>query len=166
MDGKVLYISRHAKSSWDDASLADFDRPLNKRGKKDAPMMGELLESLGVLPELIIASPAKRAIRTARILADKILYPASEIVLNEDIYEASTSDLLDIIENFDDSLKSVMIVGHNPSFTHLANYLTETYFDNVPTCGIVAVGFELSHWKDIDKNSGKIIFYEYPKKHK
>ena len=165
-DTKTLYIARHAKSSWDDSSLSDFERPLKKRGEKDAPMIGKILYSKGVKPDLIISSPAKRAISTAYVLAREIKYPVEKIITNEDIYEASTSELLDIIEQLDDKLKSVMIIGHNPSFTRLANYLTEQYFDNIPTCGVVAIAFNISEWKTIEKNSGKVIFFEYPKKYK
>jgi len=163
---KILYIARHAKSDWDDSSLSDFERPLKKRGEKDAPMMGKILYSKDVQPDLIISSPAKRAISTAHILAREIKYPAEKIVTNEDIYEASTSELLDIIEQLDDKLKSVMLIGHNPSFTRLANYLTEQYFDNIPTCGVVAIAFDVLEWKMIEKNSGKVIFFEYPKKYR
>ena len=165
-DIKTLYLARHAKSDWDDSSLSDFERPLKKRGEKDAPMMGKILHSKGVQPDLIISSPAKRAISTAYILALEMKYPTEKIIANENIYEASTSELLDIIEQLDDKLKSVMLVGHNPSFTRLANYLTEQYFDNIPTCGVVAIAFDVSEWKTIEKNSGKVIFFEYPKKHK
>ena len=163
---KTLYLARHAKSSWADPDLSDFERPLKKRGEKDAPMMGKILASKGVKPELIISSPAKRAITTAYILAEEIKYPKENIVTKEDIYAAATSDLLEIIEQLDDSLKSVMLVGHNPSFTNLANYLTDDRFDNIPTCGVVAIGFDIARWDKIDKNSGKVIFFEYPKKYK
>ncbi|MBW8050762.1 MAG: histidine phosphatase family protein [Cytophagales bacterium] len=163
---KTLYIARHAKSSWTDPDLSDFERPLKKRGEKDAPMMGKILASKGVKPELIISSPAKRAITTAHILAKEIKYPIDKIVTNEEIYMASVSDLRDIIEQLNDSLKSVMLVGHNPGFTSLANYLTKHYFDNVPTTGVVAIGFDVSGWNKIKKNSGKVIFFEYPKKYK
>jgi len=163
---KTLYIARHAKSSWDDSSLSDFERPLKKRGEKDAPMMGKILYSKDVQPDLIISSPAQRAISTAHILATEIKYPIENIVTNEAIYEASTSTLLDIIEQLDDTLKSVMLIGHNPSFTRLANYLTEQYFDNIPTCGVVAIAFDVLEWKMIEKNSGKVMFFEYPKKHR
>ena len=163
---KTLYLARHAKSSWADPDLSDFERPLKKRGEKDAPMMGKILASKGVKPELIISSPAKRAIFTAYILAEEINYPKENIATKEDIYEAATSDLLEIIEQLDDSLKSVMLVGHNPSFTNLANYLTDDRFDNIPTCGVVAIGFDVFEWKKIDKKSGKVVFFEYPKKYK
>lgn len=163
---RILYIARHAKSSWKDPSLFDHERPLNKRGKKDAPMIGKILQAKGVMPDMIISSPAKRAKKTANILAKEINYPKENIKEEKDIYEASVSDLLGILEQLDDSLQKVMIVGHNPSFTALANYLSPKYFDNIPTTGVVAISFPCSSWKEIERNSGNVIFYEYPKKYK
>ncbi len=168
---RILYIVRHAKSSWKDASLSDFERPLKKRGVKDAHIIGELLVSKSVQPDLIISSPANRAISTANILTKEIFSSRNQnikekIITDKEIYEASLSDLRDIIEQFNDSLQTVMIIGHNPSFTQLANYLTEEYFENIPTCGVVAVNFNISSWKMIKKYSGKLLFYEYPKKYR
>lgn len=166
-NAKILYLLRHAKSSWKDSSLYDFDRPLNKRGKRDAPFMGGVLKDKGVLPDLIISSPAKRAITTARKVAKEIGYPKDHIIGNENIYEASVSDLLDLINALDDSLNSAMLVGHNPTFTALANYLTDTAsFDNVPTCGVVAIAFPGNDWKGVDEGTGKLLFFEYPKKYR
>ena len=133
--------------------------------------LGELLVSKNVKPDLIISSPANRAISTANILAREIFSSQNQntkekIITDEDIYDASLSYLRDIIEQFNDSLQTVMIIGHNPSFTQLANYLTEEYFDNVPTCGVVAVSFNISSWKMLKKYSGKLLFYEYPKKYR
>lgn len=163
---RILYIVRHAKSSWKDPSQTDFERPLKKRGERDAPVIGKILASKGVHPDLMLSSPAVRAISTALILAEEIKYPSDKIIANEAIYEASISVLLDIIKQLDDSLQNVMIVGHNPCFTGLANYLTDEYFDNIPTCGVVAVEFKISTWKKIEKDRGMVLFYEYPKKHK
>jgi len=113
---RVLFIVRHAKSSWEDPSLSDLERPLKKRGDKDAHIIGGVLSSRDVLPDIILSSPAERAIATAIILAKEMNYPKKKIVKNEVIYEASSSELLEIIEQLNDSLKSVMLVGHNPSF--------------------------------------------------
>ena len=165
-NNKTLYITRHAKSDWDDSSLTDFERPLKSRGEKDATMIGKILHSKDVHPYLIISSPAKRAISTAHILAGEIKYPIEKIVADEAIYEAATSELLEIIEQLDDKLSGIMLIGHNPSFTNLANYLADVRFDNIPTCGVVAIAFDVPEWKMIIKNSGKMIFFEYPKKHK
>jgi len=164
-DKRILYLVRHAKSSWDDARLKDIDRPLNKRGFRDAPNMGKRLYEAGVQVQMILSSPAKRAYTTASLIACEIEYDSRKIIIDDDIYEATTRDLLNIIHELDDTLISVMLVGHNPGFTALANYLTKEYFDNVPTSGIVAISFS-SSWNQIGRNSGKLIFFDYPKKNR
>ncbi|MCH8903951.1 MAG: histidine phosphatase family protein [Bacteroidetes bacterium] len=162
---KILYLTRHAKSSWKDQMLSDFERPLKKRGRKDAKLIGKVLNDRGIIPDLILSSPANRALSTAIILADKMNYPRDDIQTNEDIYETGMSRIMEILNGLSDSLETIMIVGHNPTFTNLANYLSDKSFDNVPTCGIVAIGFEES-WSEISRESGKVLFFEYPKKYK
>jgi phosphohistidine phosphatase len=159
---KTLYLARHAKSSWKDPELSDVDRPLNKRGKKDAPFMGEVLNEKGIKPDLMVTSPARRARLTAESIAKEIGYKKKDIVVEEDLYEFSTSGLLDVIQGFDDEYNSVMIFGHNPAFTTLNNSLTDQYIDNIPTCGIVCIQFDLQ-WNQIESNSGKTQFFIYPK---
>jgi phosphohistidine phosphatase len=159
---KTLYLARHAKSSWKDPELSDVDRPLNKRGKRDAPFMGEVLNEKGIKPDLMVTSPARRARLTAESIAKEIGYKKKDIVVEEDLYEFSTSGLLDVIQGFDDEYNSVMIFGHNPAFTTLNNSLTDQYIDNIPTCGIVCIQFDLQ-WNQIESNSGKTQFFIYPK---
>lgn len=159
---KTLYIARHAKSSWKEPELADIDRPLNKRGKKNAPFMGTILKEKGVLPDLIVTSPAKRAKKTCFEIADKIGYKKSKIEIADEIYEASTRELIQMIREYDDKYESVMMFGHNPSFTMLNNQLSDRYIDNIPTCGISAITFN-SGWKDVSEGSGKSEFFIYPK---
>ena len=159
---KTLYLARHAKSSWKNPELSDADRPLNKRGKRDAPLMGETLNEKGVKLDLMVTSPAKRARLTAESIAKEIGYKKKDIVVDEDLYEFSTSGLLDVIQGFNNEYNSVMIFGHNPAFTTLNNNLTDQYIDNIPTCGIVCIQFGLQ-WKEIESNSGKTQFFIYPK---
>jgi phosphohistidine phosphatase len=159
---KTLYLARHAKSSWKNPELSDADRPLNKRGKRDALLMGETLNEKGVKLDLMVTSPAKRARLTAESIAKEIGYKKKDIVVDEDLYEFSTSGLLDVIQGFDNEYDSVMIFGHNPAFTTLNNNLTDQYIDNIPTCGIVCIQFDLQ-WKEIKSNSGKTQFFIYPK---
>jgi len=163
---KYLYLVRHAKSSWDFQELADIDRPLNKRGKKNAPEMGLRLAARNLELDCLISSPANRAITTAKVIADGISYPVDDIVENEAVYHASCAELLDMINSFSDERKSVMMVGHNPGFTDLANYLKEPdyYIGNVPTCGVVAIEFTLNRWSEVSKHSGRMLFFDYPKK--
>ena len=159
---KTLYLARHAKSSWKHPELSDIERPLNKRGKRDAPIIGNLLKGKGVNPDLLISSPAVRARKTAVTIAEIIDYPKSKIIIDVNIYESSSSELINIIQGFDDKYNSVIMFGHNPGFTMLNNYLTESFIDNIPTCGVVGIRFN-SSWEKIDSDSGRAFFFIYPK---
>jgi len=162
---RTLYLVRHAKSSWKNPGLDDFERPLNKRGHQDAPLMGKILKKRKVSPSLMISSPATRAVTTARTIAEKINYPLEKIQYSEKIYLASERELLRLIEGIDDKRKKVMLVGHNPGFTSLANYFTNQYVSNVPTCGVFCVNLKLASWALIEANCGEFKFFEYPKKY-
>ena len=159
---KTLYLVRHAKSYWGDQSLPDFERPLNKRGKRDAPFMGEVLNDKKVRPDLIICSPAKRTRKTALEIAERLRYPDKKILYDENLYEASSNTILEIIKSIDDKFDSVMIFGHNPGLTLLNNYISDKYLDNIPTCGMVALQSD-KKWGEIGKNSCSHLFFEYPK---
>jgi phosphohistidine phosphatase len=162
---KTLYLVRHAKSSWKYPGLDDFERPLNKRGRKNAPFMGKILNKLKVRPDLIISSPANRAAMTARIIAAAINYPLENIVYSETIYDFSEDALVHVIKKIDASVNSAMVVGHNPATNGLANYIGDQPISNIPTCGVCCVELDISSWSNIGKNCGKISFFEYPKKH-
>jgi phosphohistidine phosphatase len=162
---KKLYLTRHAKSSWKDQDLDDFDRPLNKRGRRDAPFIGQKLKEKNILPGLIISSPAKRAITTAKVLAKQMGYPKDAIVEDENIYEAGGGELLSIIQQVDDKYSSLMMVGHNPAFTSLHNYLADQYIDNIPTCSVAFIDLAVDNWKEVEPNTGTLIDFEYPKKY-
>jgi phosphohistidine phosphatase len=161
---KRLYLVRHAKSSWKDLSLPDFDRPLNKRGKRDAPLMGEKLKKLDVLPDLLIASPAKRAKKTAKTIAAKIGYKSNKIIFDESIYHLGITGIVRILSKLDSEIESVMLVGHNPDLTILAEQFSGNIVDNVPTCGIFCLEFNFADWRKISSETGRTIFFEYPKK--
>ncbi|MEM9830826.1 MAG: histidine phosphatase family protein [Bacteroidota bacterium] len=161
---KTLYLVRHAKSSWKDTALADYDRPLNKRGKRDAPEMGKRLASKNIQPDLIFSSPAKRAKRTARAIAAEIGYDETQIQWKKELYHATNETLLEQIRNILNQHQSLMLVGHNPGLTDLQNYLCREAIENIVTTGIVCIKFEVAHWKDI--NSGQLQWYDYPKKRK
>ena len=162
---KTLYLARHAKSSWKFPGLDDFERPLNKRGRKNAPFMGKILKKLKVAPNLIISSPANRAAMTARIIAHKIKYPLDEIRYSEAIYEFSANAVIQVIKQIDNTVDQVMLVGHNPALTDLANYFSGEPISNIPTCGIFCVDLDISSWAKIIEHCGKLIFFEFPKKH-
>ena len=159
---KTLYLTRHAKSYWKDQSIPDLDRPLNSRGKRDAPFMGEVLNDKKIMIDLIMSSPAKRTKKTAIEIASKIGYPEKKIQFNEDLYEASSNTIIKLIKKIEEKYDRVMIFGHNPGLTMLNNHISNHYIDNIPTCGIVALQFD-KKWSEIDKNSCKFLFFEYPK---
>jgi len=161
---KTLYLTRHAKSYWKDQSIPDFDRPLNSRGKRDAPFIGEVLKNKKVIPNLIISSPAKRTKKTAIAIAEKLGYPEKKILFNEELYEASSNTLIKVIKKVDEKYDSVMIFAHNPGLTLLNNHISNNYIDNIPTCGIVALQLD-KKWSELDKNTCKFLFFEYPKLH-
>jgi len=161
---KKLYIIRHAKSSWKDLSLSDFDRPLNKRGTNDAPLMGKMLKRKKILPDLIISSPAKRAKTTAKVIAKEINYTES-IVYDSDIYEAGMSTLRNIIASIDDKNKSLFLFGHNPGLGMLVDCLVGLY-KNIPTTGIVEIEFDCNKWKNISATNAKLKSFKYPKMYK
>lgn len=162
---KTLYLVRHAKSSWDDPTLPDFDRPLNGRGKVNAPFMGKLLKERQIKIDLILSSSAKRAKKTAEIFAKELNYDIHHIVFEESIYEASVPVLLQLIQKQDDAVEDMMLFGHNPSLTDFVNLLTDSWIDNIPTTGVCAIHFQIKHWQDIKPKSGTLHFFEYPKKH-
>ncbi len=162
---KRLYLIRHAKSSWKNPHLADFERPLSKRGKGDAPFMGKRLNKYKVKPDLIISSPAKRALKTAQIMAKEIKFPEKKIIADESVYEGDISALLQVIRNIDDSFNQVMLFGHNPDFSMLAESFTNYQVGNIPTCGIFCLDFDINSWKEAAPGKGIFIFFDYPKKH-
>lgn len=160
---KKLYIIRHAKSDWSDESLKDFDRPLNERGEKNAPFMGELLAKNGVIADMILSSPAQRAKTTAEIIAKKIGFEKS-VTYNETIYNAYLNELMEILTYTYDNINTLFLIGHNPALNALAYTLVE-HKENIPTCGILEIEFNCNSWFDIDKSNAKLISFEYPKKY-
>ena len=162
---KRLYLIRHAKSSWKHPALADFDRPLNKRGKRDAPFMGKRLKKYASRPDLMVSSPAKRALKTAGIMAKELGFPVTKIVTDASIYAAGVSDLLDVIHNIDDAFHRVMMYGHNPGLTRLAEHLTHRRVENIPTCGIFCIDFDIDSWREVPEGGGRVVFFDYPKKY-
>ena len=162
---KYLFLTRHAKSSWSNPGLADIDRPLNERGKKAAPFMGKLIVDKGEKPELLISSPAYRAFSTAKAFGEAMGLVENDIIIDSTIYGAGAQQLLELVQNQDDLHKSIMLFGHNPTFTSFVNLLTGSNIMNVVTCGVVRIDFEFSSWTDIDFGSGRLAYYEYPKKY-
>ena len=160
---KVLVLVRHAKSSWKDPTLDDRERPLNKRGERDAPEMGARLARRKHRPDLIVSSPAVRALQTARIIANKLGYARKEIVVEERLYGAGVVELLDVIRNADESVATLMLFGHNPGLTELANHLGPREIPNLPTCGVLYLRFETDTWSVVGYGRGDEVLFEFPK---
>mgnify|MGYP005839873253 CR=1 FL=1 len=163
---KRLTLIRHAKSSWDDASLPDFDRPLGQRGLRDAPRIGAHLARSAPLPEKIISSPALRAIATARLVAPEIAYPEDRIELEPRLYAASLQQLLDVLHGFEDNAQQIMIFGHNPGLERLARYLDPSFVGDgakFPTCGVARMELAASHWKQVTNGCAQKTEFIYPK---
>lgn len=160
---KKLFIVRHGKSSWQETTLADRDRPLNKRGTRDAPRMGERLFRRGARVDLLISSPAKRAMTTAQKIAEEIQYTLP-IVESEKLYNATERDILHVIHSLDNSHVSVMLVAHNPGITDLINQIAGRRVDNVPTCGVVQLDYEIDTWDQVGQQKPKHVEIDYPKK--
>ena len=161
---KRLFIVRHAKSSWDYPELDDFDRPLNNRGKRNAPEMGKRLAKRNVKPDLLISSPAKRAFTTAKKIAKEISYPKKSIQEEPLFYHGSVQNMIDVLKKTNNTVQTLMIFGHNPGLTDLANSLSDTDIYNIPTCGVVEIVFNEDSWSQIDKTKGKSLSFDFPKK--
>jgi len=161
---KKLYLVRHAKSTREYPELTDFERPLNIRGRIDAPVMSELLKKLGVAPDIIMSSPANRALATARLFAEHLHYPLNKIRVIEEIYEAWRENLVDVLKIIDSDKSSVILIGHNPGLQLLAEFLCDFPHENIPTCGVVGLELQIEDWAEIKEKCGKLMFFEFPKK--
>lgn len=161
---KTLSLVRHAKSSWKDPTLADHDRPLNKRGKRDAPRMGKRLARASICPDLIITSTAVRARTTAETIAAAMGYPTAHILMDKSLYLGGVSGILDLIHNLGDANHHVMLVGHNPDLTDLVNLMTDSNVENVPTCGIAHIRFDTPTWSKVGTVPAELIGLDYPKR--
>ena len=161
-----LYLIRHAKSSWADPGMNDFDRPLNDRGKKNAPFMGKQLRKRGEQPDLLVSSTANRAISTARLIAHELNYSLNKIKPNDALYHASVATWLKEVNALPDKKKTIMVFGHNDGITAFANYLTDEEISNIPTCGIVKINFDFDTWKMVSKGNGTMDYFDYPKRYK
>jgi phosphohistidine phosphatase len=161
---KTLLIIRHAKSSWDIGSLSDFERPLNDRGKKDAPEMAKRLLDKKILIDVFISSPAKRAKKTAEFFCSVYNRKEEDIVFISALYHASTAIFYETIEEINNTFTSVALFSHNPGITTFVNELVQSVnIDNMPTCGIFAIKIDSDNWKDFRKSKKELLFFDYPK---
>lgn len=160
---KRLTLLRHAKSSWNNASLDDRDRPLNERGERDAPMMGQRLLQKDSRPSLILTSPAKRARQTVRLIAREIGYPIEFLQTEAELYLASPEILLNVIAEQENTFNDIVLCGHNPGITELTNQLTGMAIDNVPTCGMVYLEADIKAWDELEGTRCTLAAFDYPK---
>lgn len=160
---KNLILIRHAKSSWDNPEWSDFDRPLNKRGLRDAPFMANLLFRKDIVPDIIISSTAKRALETAQFFCEVFNYSKDNLQQDLGIYERGSKYIINLLSKLDDNINTVFLIGHNPDITSLATYFSGEFFDNVPTCGIVGVKFNFDNWESIATKNGELLFNVFPR---
>lgn len=160
---KTLLIVRHGKSSWDEPDLSDRDRPLKERGISDARKMSALLLEQKIVPELVISSPAKRARQTAELFCETLGIPAGDIDIEEKLYFQGEGVIVDVVRDLDDRFNTVMITGHNPDFTDLANHFMSQSLYNLPTAGIVKLQFDCKSWIEISRSNLKNDICLFPK---
>lgn len=158
---KTLYILRHAKSSWENADLSDYERPLNERGLQAAPLVGGVMKKNLLQPALILSSPAKRAAQTAALIKDATEFEG-EVRFDERIYEASPARLLEIISEQNEKFESLMLVGHNPGLEGLLRFLIGKT-EAMPTAALAVVDLETDNWNKINSASGKLRTLIRPK---
>lgn len=159
---RELILIRHAKSDWSNPLLDDFERPLNKRGSKNAPFMAKILKKEIQKPDLIISSPSFRTKLTLDYFLKEFEYKG-EVIFEKSIYEAPFENLLKVIKNIDNKYKTIFLIGHNPGLNDLANFLLGSFEDNIPTSGVLKIDFDTNSWKNISKDNSKLIFFKYPK---
>lgn len=161
---KILYVIRHAKSSWENFTVPDRERPLNDRGKKDAPEMANRLIERKIKIDAFVSSPAKRAKKTAKLFSKELGEKEEKIILVEDLYEASAETFFQVVADLDDKYHSVALFSHNPGITDFVNQLCQhVKIDNMPTAAVFAVEAETKHWNEFKSAEKKFLFFDYPK---
>ncbi|MCB0334126.1 MAG: histidine phosphatase family protein [Bdellovibrionales bacterium] len=161
---RTLLLMRHAKSSWGDGSLSDDERPLNKRGLRDAPRMAAKLHTRGIIPDILLSSTAERAYQTACFVAQEYEFPIDSIVALHELYLAEERTWYDIFVELPETRPTAMLFGHNPGITEVANSLCNVEIENVPTAGIVTIELDVPTWSDVTPGSGKLLDFDYPKR--
>jgi phosphohistidine phosphatase len=159
---KTLLLMRHAKSSWKHPELSDFERPLNKRGRRDAPWMGRVLLQQGLQPDVIVSSPAVRALMTARLAAEQLDFNLQNIRAEPALYGATIDQYLRVIKNLPDDVTVALVVGHNPTISEFVNILAPGSVGEMPTSGVIALSLDLNGWRDVTVSCGRLVLSESP----
>jgi phosphohistidine phosphatase len=162
---KTLYLIRHAKSDWAIENLADIDRPLNARGYTDAHAMSKLLKTKNIKPDVLLTSPAIRAISTALIFSRTLNIHTSKLIIEPMLYNNTPEKYADIISEMDDKINTLFLFAHNPTITQCANLLTGEHLDDIPTAGIVGIQNDCNNWESFTNKHAKLILFDYPKNH-
>lgn len=160
---KTLLLIRHAKSSWDNFTVPDEERPLNDRGKKNAPEMAKRLRKRKVEIDQILTSPAKRALTTALYFAEEYGIKKSKLIIIPELYMARSEAFINTIRNAPEEANHIAIFSHNNGITEFANQLSETRIDNMPTCGVFAVKCAIRSWQEFEAGKNEFYFFDYPK---
>jgi phosphohistidine phosphatase len=163
---KHLLVIRHAKSSWDNPDLEDIERPLNKRGLEDAPLMANVLKNYDFGLDKIFSSTALRAKMTTEIFLKNLDLSENIVEYTDELYNASRREILNFIKRLDDKLVSIAVVGHNPGLTDFVHFLLYDFDHELPTCALVGIELMIDKWADIKSGTGTLKFFEYPKKFK
>ena len=160
---KKLLLVRHAKSDWNTDAKTDFDRPLNKRGHRDAPAMAERMLNKHLVPQIIVSSPAVRALTTAKYFANTFTIDEKLIQIEPTIYEASVAALLSVVNKLDNKFEFAALFGHNPGITNFAIHLCDTSVYDMPTCGVILIEFPFDDWAMVSQDTGEQAVYDFPK---
>ncbi|PKP47045.1 MAG: phosphohistidine phosphatase [Bacteroidetes bacterium HGW-Bacteroidetes-12] len=160
---KTIYLIRHAKSSWSSLSLNDFDRPLNERGKKDAPFIGKKLKELRFNPDEIRSSPSKRTTKTIKLICKEVDFDFKNVVFKKELFHPSLTIFKSEINSLSDTINSVAFVSHNFGISDFGNYLTDNAIGVMPTCGVVKINIDIDTWQELIEGLGTLEYYVYPK---
>lgn len=159
---KTLFLLRHARALEKQVGQQDIDRELNSIGLQNSTRMGMYLSNQPHRFDIILSSPAERAKTTAMLLAEQMKYDTNKVHLNPEIYEASVRTLLRVINQLKNEWNLVLIVGHNPSITYLAEYLTKSEIGDMTTCGLASIQFQVDQWEEVSEGTGELLSYQYP----
>ncbi|MGC6430624.1 MAG: SixA phosphatase family protein [Jejuia sp.] len=155
---KQIILVRHAKSSWE-YDVIDHERPLKERGFNDAKLIANKLQSLNLTIDKVLISDAKRTTQTAEIILPAIKVPESVIEYSYNLYDFAGYDLTQVIKSCDNNIETLMIFGHNHAITAFANTFGEKYINNVPTCGVVVIDFQVSSWSEISNGQTTLTIF-------
>lgn len=160
---KQLLIIRHAKSSWANSNEDDFDRPLNDRGRKNAPDMADRLLKRSIQPDIIVSSAAKRTVETSLLMMKQLGLQQQQLVIKKELYLAAPETIMQTILSMDDAWQTAAIIAHNPGVTDFVNTLCEVKVDDMPTCAVYAIQIKTDRWKNFSKAERAFLFFDYPK---